>query len=1303
MKQTSLSCFLKAFSRRLFTARAALGAPILLLGTWLSGCDNADLGERVAQGQGQSFGAVFYREACQRVAYSDDLMRLNQTPFSTIDMSGVQYRALCMGEEAANASLPLSLQTLDRYRPKLVSAIDTVVPEARLTLLDRFLIEILPLQDDGTLKLILDNTNEQLRGVQQNRAVMEAAARLDHASAMTSAAYSGALLRSLAANPFLEKSIDQALPMMAEQGTAHESLKQLAGALSFELRHLTQNIDPVDPNRSTALVKELALSRHPELIQNKPLLLTLRDEHRGLPKLSQITAPYVKDNTLADATGLAQATTDGQFIDSAGQPIPYVTPFAKLGEKDSAARDTLGRALNSSKRPLYQSVDLDGTLLYALLQDARTLFASHKIAADGQSQAAMDIPFALARGGALLLGTQSAGNRRVKEGDTFTYQGFSADGSVALDAAHGALSLMKFQTQDGANNSGAALRTVLLGMQTLMNDPALEPKLARALKGFLDIADEIKKPEYDALTLPKDSTLFDDLIPLVARMSASEGLMEDLMEALKDPHTQNLWPMLGTMMQERGRFFMKQPSNNQDLVNGVDPFAADAASGQLGALVNRAEPDSDANLDWRSGDIANAQNNRSIFQRLLNVIGDVNGKKPFCNSKNAQLFGGFVVGSEPCDAFKIDNVAQFFLLSLATHDGPMACDPSMTNPSPNPARCLRSRDDTFAKPVASFQRALENGNYCQCGKIGTPVCLDVNAASKCSSLKALAPDGGSGDSVLSGLTSIKDFGRYPAPQASARLLFMDLGTATFTPPYVKPAVRGLVYNHIKTGPTTYEVDSADTDSRKFIDGNGRERLFIDEHNGVLFALEKITAKEVRGAAIPFPNDNVYDAMRPLVDAFAKHSECFQRDNAGVCTKGQNSVQIMADLLATLHRHWPSVQSRIAGRSFADSYGSQMTVDGLSRFEPLLAKLLTMDALPALADLIPVLQNLSVDSGAGPQKVLPIMLSLARFVVDPTWQRTTGFRYRDGQGIALRQDGQQAYGDVTLNKIAAAQGLVSVKGQVTPAYLLIDAFRKASNLFDRPENAAVKTRFKAAVSDAIDQFLQVKNDAGTYQFNNPRIRPVSALLLTFAAQRVAAHRTDMSSWPDELMSDVTDLVTGPLLSSTVDLMLRLDDNPQLRQVIYDFVYALLDDQNQSMLPALALTSADALQILACDSTALPVGKALNRFIDPNSGLLIPTLKMADFSWKLKLSSDVKLFIPILQALLTQSDPQNGDATYPLFHLLRAAIEVNRTQPGQESALSGDDVQSLLGTLIQFLGDQKRGLSRFIEIVQGREEI
>ena len=93
--------------------------PVSLLA--LGSCD-VDLGPRVPP-TASSFGNIVFREACQRVTFSNEIAQGE----AGSDVSGNQARVLCQGTAAPTGAAP-SLQALFAQRQNIIGGVDTGVP-----------------------------------------------------------------------------------------------------------------------------------------------------------------------------------------------------------------------------------------------------------------------------------------------------------------------------------------------------------------------------------------------------------------------------------------------------------------------------------------------------------------------------------------------------------------------------------------------------------------------------------------------------------------------------------------------------------------------------------------------------------------------------------------------------------------------------------------------------------------------------------------------------------------------------------------------------------------------------------------------------------------------------------------------------------------------------------------------------------------------------------------------------------------------------------------------------------------------
>lgn len=1248
-------------------AQAKQAAKILGLtaGMLLGQSCDVELDPRVPESTG-SFGSIVFREACQRVTYTAEL-----SSGGPLDVSGTRSSALCRGAEPPSPSADPTVQALFAQRDNIISGVDRGVPSEPDDLqsaLDGYLRAVQPLQDDGTMVTLVTRTAEVLKTMAADEGVVRGLGRLGHVGGIRPAGTAGGLIRAATGATWLDRWIGASLTLLDTGGVAAGELQAVLRASAFELRHLERSSEePTSPERTPYLLRKLLIATHPELLTTHSLPIALRDA-RGLPLLTDITAPY----TLDMATGLALADPAGYFLDSAGARIPYVSPLPEPGVAAMGMRDSRGRALRSDGKTLYQYAELDGSLLLAGLAEARNLVDDTPGATGGQGR---NMLFGMLQGASLLAGSRSMLSK-VREGETLTYQGFDPKDSMLLDLTHGAAQLLRFQPA----TAGVDIADSLRGLRTLLADPVNETPLARATLALLTAADEAKKPSYDTAKIPENSTLFDDLVPIIQRLLAVDdgALAEDLVAAMGDEHAKNLGPIMAQLADDRGYFFMRQPNATDGLnnlptacapkpmedMNGLTPCGV---IGEFGDQPDHSAPDSDAAIDWRGKKTNDPQNNRSVLQRLLHMVADSNGTRPFCNGRNASVFGGLVRFDAECDMFQLDNVGRFFMLTMAS-----------------PA--LRDRTDTYAKPAASFREAIRNGRLC---RGATP-----DPSGKCAGLLTTIDDGVNGDKVLEGMMGIIGFGRYPDSQAGARAIFMDVADP---PPPAMPwtgAIRrtqDLVFNHVPMG-AMYVVDPADPDNRKFKDGAGVDRLFIDEHNGVLFALEKVHAPAnlPDGSVNKYPNDTFYDAMRPLVDAFAKHAECLARDGSGVCTKGQNATQILVDAMTVLHRHYPSARSQYLGRSFAQSYGSVVHPDAVVSYETLMVKIFAGDLLPSTAELTPTLLGLTVDGKVGSRRVLPLLIKLGRYMFDPNANLGPPVMYRDGTQQALRNDGQPA-------------------GPATVYYILADALKKKRQLFDKPENQAIKASWDQARSDTIDVLMTIatgSNGSGKklYGFYDRRLRPMGTILLDFLIERVVAHSSDLPGWTSKLLSDTTDAVSGPMAAALIDLAVKLNENQYARNSTYGLLQQLLDPEKIANRDAIAVAALDAVQLLLDEPDLLPIGRGIASALVPETGPALTGITLMRRGRELEQKSDL---VPqpkqTLLRLLQKLYEPDASGVYPMFKLSDAIGEVNRAHSSTKLAtgdFTSEDYRAVLKTTGEFLVEQQRGLLRFLNIVQSR---
>ncbi len=533
--------------------------------------------------------------------------------------------------------------------------------------------------------------------------------------------------------------------------------------------------------------------------------------------------------------------------------------------------------------------------------------------------------------------------------------------------------------------------------------------------------------------------------------------------------------------------------------------------------------------------------------------------------------------------------------------------------------------------------------------------------------------------LLDNLLGIPGFSELPKPQELSRLLLQNSDT------------RSSMFK------TTLDDGPCENPARPGTMCCNQSHSWRDVHNGVLFALEL----DVNGNpdTPSTPRYSFYRAFRPVVNAFASFEECFEYDVFGQCSKTRTAAKILVDLLSVLHRHWPTVESKFYGHD----YEAQSKKSGVSRYEPLIAKLLGQgDLWPSSLALAQVLLTTRVPDGAN-LALSTLIHKFAKWFFDPQAGRIGGnLAYRDGRKRAVRNDGAPTFaatGDLIIKDVIspAAQGLP------TPYDLLADAYqKKRARLALMPDIAA---DWNAAVSNLADIYLTAKPSAGSYKFQNPRIRSVERALLDFLQARVQNHAASADFLPwvqNDLYSSIATSLTGPIGASSLDLLDRLRSSanagPKLLQLFSDF---LADPGPQSSEAPRFWSSlsfvADSLQLLLDDADLLPLLQKASLALDPQNGALDGAMTVL----RRGLPADAEQVLLRIGQNLFKPDDGGG---YPAFWLMNAIFEINRHDAGMPnvmgSALRTVDYQWIVQVVGYFLADHKRGGARLLDIVQSR---
>jgi hypothetical protein len=1191
----------------------------------LAACEQLDTSKRTIDPYG-TFGEIVYRESCQRVAYTGQLAQQQAGQRQTVDVAGNYGRAVCVDGNAPPADAPAKLSAIVAQKAALVATVDAILPKPFLTNLEHFLEQLLPLSDDGTMEKAISSLGNVLGTMAADPDFSPALSRLALRVGYHPTKTAAGLMRTIVNYPNIDQFLDKTLKMIAPGGTAEVEWKQLLTASSMALRSVQPVANVGDPERTLKLALNLMTSTHPDLGTGTQRPLVVRD-YRGLATAGvdakgQVLAPFVDVNQ----DGLADTDAQGRFVDAKGNLITVPSPFPDVGVTDKAPRDNQGRALTAPgvTTTLYKYLDLDGTVIGGLAREALTLMDPKK-----------DTTLGLLWGTSALMGPRATKTEMYMDPmggmlGALTYSGFDVTQSPLLDLVHAFVQIFDDQNAD----------QTLQVAYALLNQ--YESQASRLIGAMLDASDTAKK--YPTAQVPPTSNLYDDLMVIVNRILAVDGLAEDLMNALDPANSttgfadiKDFAPMVARMMQEK---------------NGIDfsrtgpdyPLLQAGADLDTVVPVDRTQPDAD--------------DNRSLMQRIAHIIHDSNGvlhqlpdgtKYSMCNKDgatvNLSIFGISIKVAgpyAPCTLFNIEDLGLFFALNMASQN---ARDINATN------------GHNTATPGADFCAHLKVK-----GGITDLAGATIIAACHESLGKALG---------IEKLSGVNGFQQFPTPHALTRILLLE---------------RGKGYN-------TFLDDT--TDDARDSDGD----FFKDVHQKTLVAWEAHLLNAPSGRTDPNNPATFYTAVQPIIDAFVKHDECIARDpNTQLCTSYQNAVKIFLDLFAMLHTHWTSPKGSYYGHTYqstdpkAPRYSAP---DNLVSYEPVLVDVLGQgDLVPAVLDIAPLINGkITVDAGGpNPLPARPFLISSVKYLFQ--YGAAKGIAYRNGSTTAVRSDGTTPVLDL------------DGKPTLTPYYLMADAFahkRAALAKTDPAQSAA----WKSATSALIDQLMTVKkNTDGTFQFSNRRFRALSLIMVNFVRGRIAAHAKtgDLDTWAHQtLTQDLTDRVSGPTFAALADFITKVENDPECgmpppstcgRTELYNLLGYLVNEAGNDLTFQTALTTlADQAQMFLDDPDLVPVAHVLGAAMDPTSGAVDAQLTLMHRAHDL---DDNKALLTILRNLYQQG----SDGVYPASSLADVLSELNRAQPGHGGDLSGDDYRQILNETKDFLGDQQRGFTRFINIVKAR---
>lgn len=1067
------------------------------------------------------------------------------------------------------------------------------------------------------------------------------------------------------------------LDVLAPGGKTAPELSQLLGVVRQEL--LTTKIpgpmdvaSPVEvdtsldaasrPRSTSEFITAALLRQHDDFgLNQKERYIALRD-YRGFPIIG---SPGSLPSAFSDLDGDGYADIDafGRFIDTGGTALPIESPFYIPGTSQGTP-DGFGRLTDTP----YGYLDTSRTAIAAVLRHAKPLAQP----LDGY-EGLMD---ALA-GAYVLYGpreaatydyaTEVAQGEPVPEGvETVSYQRFRADDSPLPDLIHAAGQLLADKDSD----------LFLLSLIDLFENHA--DTMARLLDAALRIRD-ISNAKYQALGLPYEVPIWDEMAELVAEISRRPGLLTALMQALASDAIISTQGMNG-QSKHMGDTIAAFLENRDELNYNPYLIGGDALNITTNTLDDPKTP-----VDQSK---PKTGTNRSCLQRSMLIIHDANGG-PACNKEGAlvesviPIFGGidltwpitgFPVFADPypqCGLFEIPHLAKFYLGTLLPID--------------HPQRSVLELKDNALNDILAFA-----------GGLGIASEDDVLIASSGGDL----PYG-------FGLT------KKPSPAAVNRLMFFGADSDMYPIMADHDSINensqiNLFISHLiepvsasscpKVG--AHNVPTCPT-SAGTLRIRDRNTIFLWERLGFYNYLQPMV--------LAFFNDatQTNDACNPTT--VPRYSDC-------------SGPKLFVELMEVLNRHWPGKEH---GAECSKSGSSKTNKDycseaGINTYEKLLAEAFRTDVVPALNAFAKVVTTSTVTIKRGPNKGQVLtgaqaLEKMTRALFDPVYAKGVNMVDRKGQAFTTWTDGTPQSQVTIFSLVADAlhkmdkrfDDACSCEGKAGPD---LDACNQNLNAC-LADVAARRAQWKSARSRLVDEFLAIDGSGATAKFKHADLpRTAIGMLQAVREQLNAPGRCDkretgaVCTWAKKDLGDkLATTMSGPLFASLMDLQEKLRADPTARKELETFLQYALDESDDMPLQALLSSIADILQVLVDDRNLGPILRALAPAAAPEGTARTPGVGVTGLKVLNAMNSDdydrYHVLDHVLPAMVTPMD--NGTNLAPIEIILDVIADVHRIDASAiADPLKGVDYGNMMGTMRDFMIDDTRGMEQFYTIIQKR---
>ncbi len=423
------------------------------------------------------------------------------------------------------------------------------------------------------------------------------------------------------------------------------------------------------------------------------------------------------------------------------------------------------------------------------------------------------------------------------------------------------------------------------------------------------------------------------------------------------------------------------------------------------------------------------------------------------------------------------------------------------------------------------------------------------------------------------------------------------------------------------------------------------------------------------------------ASRPLAHAFAVHGRS----------------DLLARLFDALFHHWGDGSQSAAECDPGAKPGEHRycSGDGLVRYEPLLAKALAGDLLPALHDLTLATADVTVDShvDGAPVDGIRALSEALRGAIDPDLAKARGVTDLAGNATGTRNDG-------------------SVVPQVTPLRLLIDAIKSIDTRFDdyakaHPGGPDRHALWKRARSALVDRFFTIEGSGAASSFKNPATPVTGAVLSELVREQIDAHcpgrvqtpATSSCKWIDQTLTDnLRDTLGGPVVAGAAGVGDAVLGDDAARAEIEAFVAYLTDPKGAGFRPLVA-SVVDGPAGINDGSTLAPLLEAAAPLLERSSKQSTAYAAVLRLLARVA-ESDVdpdRVMQVVLRQLVTPMG-QGKPAPLDVFVDVLGDVERYDSRLQPDAPLDAHDMTVASDSVQRLMLDPARGLEQFYEVIR-----